>query len=131
MLASALKSALKNVVLDPAQCGHLVSGLYNSLGMMCQVPVLVVINTTFSLRNYVLLLKSSCLVNNCSSDKPWIPSKIKVLINKRQKLLHKIGKESPRYKEVRNAVFRECAKCKKLFFFYTKVAKRKQTNIKR
>lgn len=117
MLASTLKRALKTVVSDPAQCGHLVSGLYNSLGMMYQVPVLVVINTTFSLRNYVLLLKSSCLVNISSSDKPWISSKIKVLINKRQKLLHKVGKESPRYKEVRNAVFSECAKCK--FFFFT------------
>ncbi|KAK2562579.1 hypothetical protein P5673_014262 [Acropora cervicornis] len=116
MLASTLKSALKNVGSDPAQCGHLVSGLYSSLGMMCQVPVLVVINTTFSLRTYVLLLKSSCLVNISSSDKPWISSKIKILINKRQMLLHKVGKESPRYKEVRNAVFRECAKCKKFFF---------------
>lgn len=97
------------------------------------MPALVVINTTFSLRTYVLLLKSSCLVNICSLDKPWTSSKIKVLINKRQKLLLKVGKESLRYKEVLNAVFRECAECKELlfiFFFYSKVAKVKQANIK-
>ena len=46
-----------------------------------------------------------------ASDKPWITGKIKSLIAKRQKLL-KFGKDSPAYKEARNAVQKECENCK-------------------
>ena len=50
-----------------------------------------------------------------ASDKPWITGKIKSLIAKRQKLL-KFGKDSPAYKEARNAVQKECENCKKCFY---------------
>ena len=64
------------------------------------------------------------------SDKPWISAKIKALILDRQRCLHKFGKDSARFKKARNAVQRECIKCKKSFYD-SKVAKLKQTNIKR
>ena len=99
-----------------------------------------VLNASLVCDKYDLFTKELCTaveeflpirkVNICLSDKPWIPSEIKALIIKRQKLLHKFGKDSPRYREVRNAVQRECANCKKLFFD-SKVAKLKQTNIRR
>ena len=64
------------------------------------------------------------------SDKPWISTKIKALVLKRQRCLHKFGKDSDRFKEIRNAVQRECKRCKKSFYD-NKVAKLKQSNIKR
>ena len=64
-----------------------------------------------------------------ASGKPWITGKIKSLIAKRQKLL-KFGKDSPAYKEARNAVQKECENCKKCFYD-RKVAKLKQTNVRR
>ena len=64
------------------------------------------------------------------SDKAWISAKIKALILDRQQCLHKFGKDSARLKKARNAVQRECIKCKKSFYD-RKVAKLKQTNIKR
>ena len=64
-----------------------------------------------------------------ASGKPWITGKIKSLIAKRQKLL-KFGKDSPAYKEARNAVQKECENCKKCFYDL-KVAKLKQTNVRR
>ena len=64
------------------------------------------------------------------SDKPWISAKIKALILDRQRSLHKFGKDSARFKKARNAVQRECIKCKKSFYD-RKVAKLKHTNIKR
>lgn len=54
-------------------------------------------------------------VNIYHSDKPWIFSRIKALIIKWQKLLPKVRKDFPRYREVHNAVQKECAKCKKSF----------------
>ena len=64
-----------------------------------------------------------------ASDKPWITEKITSLIAKRQKLL-KFGKNSPAYKEARSAVQKECDNCKKCFYD-PKVAKLKQTNVRR
>ena len=64
-----------------------------------------------------------------ASDKPWITGKVKSLIAKRQKLL-KFGKDSPAYKEARNGVQKECENCKKCFY-ERKVAKLKQTNVRR
>ena len=52
-----------------------------------------------------------------------------VIDSKHQKLL-KFGKDSPAYKEARNAVQKECDICKKCFYD-KKVAKRKQTNVRR
>ena len=70
------------------------------------------------------------LISFCRwSDKPWITGKIKSLIAKRQKLL-KFGKDSPAYKEARNAVQKQCENCKKCFYD-RKVAKLKQTNVRR
>ena len=51
------------------------------------------------------------------------------MIAKRQKLL-KFGKDSPAYKEARNAVQKEWENCKKCFYDQ-KVAKLKQTNVRR
>ena len=64
-----------------------------------------------------------------ATDKPWITGKIKSLIAKRQKRL-KFGKDSPAYKEARNAVQKERENCKKCFYD-RKVAKLKQTNVRR
>ena len=64
-----------------------------------------------------------------ASDKPWITGKIKSFIAKCRKLL-KFGKDSPAYKEARNAVQKECENCKKCFYD-RKVAKLKQTNVRR
>ena len=81
----------------------------------------------------LLILSRMLLISFCrwkktyvyASDKPWITEKIKSMIAKRQKLL-KFGKESPAYKEARNAVQKEC-EC----FCDRKVAKLKQTNVRR
>ena len=64
-----------------------------------------------------------------ATDKPWITRKIKSLIAKRQKRL-KFGKDSPAYKEARNAVQKERENSKKCFYD-RKVAKLKQTNVRR
>ena len=64
-----------------------------------------------------------------TSDKPWITGKIKSFIAKCRKLL-KFGKDSPAYKEARNAVQKECENCKKCFYDW-KVAKLKQTSVGR
>ena len=64
-----------------------------------------------------------------ASDKPWITGKIKSLIARRQKLL-KFGKDSPAYKEARNAVQNECENCKKCFYD-RKVSKLKETCVRR
>ena len=58
-----------------------------------------------------------------ASDKPWITGKIKSFIAKCRKLL-KFGKDSPAYKEARNAVQKECENYKKCFYD-RKVAKLK------
>ena len=58
-----------------------------------------------------------------TSDKPWITGKIKSFIAKCRKLL-KFGKDSPGYKEARNAVQKECENCKKCSYD-RKVAKLK------
>lgn len=51
-----------------------------------------------------------------SSDKPWMTSKIKALIARRQKCLTKHGKDSPLFGSLRNKVQRAVKDSKKVFY---------------
>ena len=55
-------------------------------------------------------------IKGCSSQKPWITTKIKSLIRNRQKALHANGKDSEVYKANRNAVQTICPVAKKSFY---------------
>ncbi|XP_032237538.2 uncharacterized protein LOC116618187 [Nematostella vectensis] len=69
-------------------------------------------------------------ISICSSDKPWVSNKLKYLVSKRQKALHQFGNDSPQFKMYRNSVQEECKKSK-ASYYKTKVAKLKNTNVKR
>ena len=71
-----------------------------------------------------------CKIKVCSSDRPWITTKIKSLIRNRQKALHVNGKDSEIYKAYRNAVQTNCSIAKKTFYT-CKVAALRSSNIKR
>ena len=58
----------------------------------------------------------------CNSDKPWVSSKFKQLVARRQRALGHLGKDSPQFKHLRNAVLEECRNCKRVFY-NSKVAK--------
>ena len=75
---------------------------------------------------YLPLQRTKC----CSSDKPRITHKLKSLIIKRQKVLAVYGKDSQRYKEMRNKVLTACMECKQKFYD-SKVASLKESNISR
>ena len=66
----------------------------------------------------------------CNSDKPWVSSKFKQLVARRQRALGHLGKDSPQFKHLRNAVLEECRYCKRVFY-NSKVAKLKETNPRR
>ena len=65
-----------------------------------------------------------------STDKPWMTTKIKAWITKRQKCLASYGKDSPTFKVWRNKVQRSIKHCKRTFY-NTKVKNLKDTNIGR
>lgn len=65
-----------------------------------------------------------------SSDKPWITTKLKQLINRRQKAFFKYGKDSPSYKQLRNLVQKECSLAKENYYS-KKVTDLKSTNLSR
>ncbi|CAB4017929.1 RNA-directed DNA polymerase from mobile element jockey [Paramuricea clavata] len=55
-------------------------------------------------------------VRKCRSDKPWMTSKIKSLIRKRQTCMAKYGKESSSFKFWRNKVAKSIKKCKESYY---------------
>lgn len=75
---------------------------------------------------YFPLQRTKC----CSTDKPWLTSKFKTLISRRQKALSMHGKDSCIFKHWRNRAERECKTCK-CRFYENKVAALKDCNMKR
>ena len=69
-------------------------------------------------------------VKVCTSDKPWVSSKRKRLVARRQHALKFYGKNSPLFKLLRAQVQEEVRNCKRAFYS-TKVASLKDTNISR
>ena len=65
-----------------------------------------------------------------SSDKPWLTPKIKSWIAKRQRCLHKYGKDSHLFRLWRNKVQFAIKECKKKYY-NSKVKNLKDTNISR
>ena len=63
-------------------------------------------------------------------DKPWLTSKIKTWISKRQRCLQKYGKDSHLFKLWRNKVQYSIKECKKNYY-NSKVRNLKETNISR
>ena len=63
-------------------------------------------------------------------DKPWITTKLKTLISRRQKALSMYGKDSSIFKQLQNRVERECKTCKRRFY-ENKVVALKDCNLKR
>ena len=66
----------------------------------------------------------------CTSEKPWITSKLKTLILRRQKSFVLHGKDSPTFKYWRNRVQQECKTCRNNFY-ERKFAALKDSNVKR
>ena len=64
------------------------------------------------------------------SDKPWMTSKIKCWIAKRQRMLARFGSHSAGFRLWRNKVANAISTCKQ-FFYNNKVKKLKNTNIRR
>lgn len=69
-------------------------------------------------------------VKFCSSDKPRVSSSMKSLVARRQHALSVHGKDSHTYRDLRNKVQWEAAKCKRRYFEH-KVSSLKETRVSR
>ena len=67
-------------------------------------------------------------VKVCSSDKPWVSSRMKALVSRRQWAFKTHGKASAVFKMYRNKVQKEVRNCKRSYYS-SKVSSLKETNI--
>ncbi|XP_048578039.1 uncharacterized protein LOC125559895 [Nematostella vectensis] len=67
-------------------------------------------------------------VRVCSSDKPWVSSRLKSLVSRRQSAFKALGKDSAIFKMFRNKVQKEARNCKRSYF-NSKVSSLKDTNV--
>ncbi|XP_048579007.1 uncharacterized protein LOC116611253 [Nematostella vectensis] len=82
------------------------------------------------LQNAVDIYFPAKSIKVCLTDKPWVSSRLKGLVTKRQRALRIHGKDSPIFKRIRNSV-KELVKNCKHNYYSAKVASLKDTNISR
>ena len=69
-------------------------------------------------------------VRVCPNNKPWVTPKLTSLIRQRKNALSTLGKDSARFKDLRNRVQREC-KTARARFYNNKVSTLKESNVSR
>ena len=67
-------------------------------------------------------------VKVCSSDKPWVSSRMKALVYRRQRTFKTPGKDSVEFKRYRNKVQREVRNCKRSYYS-SKFSSPKETKV--
>ena len=85
---------------------------------------------TLDIDNSVDLYLPKKRVRVCLNNKPWVTPKLTSLIRQRQNVLSTLGKDSARFKDLRNRVQREC-KIARARFYNNKVSTLKESNVSR